>query len=139
MTRATLAAVCAVLGANVPALADAPADDALTTPVFRKSRPFDYHWRVLAFPERVVELVCVPVAVIVYVVEARRIDRLVVDFLTSEDGRVRVVPCFKLSFGDGLGLGAKLALKGMSSDRAKLDVGALARLDGDWEAAVDYE
>jgi hypothetical protein len=137
MTRA-LAVAFAVIGAASPARADAP-DDPLTTPVFRKDRPFDYHWRALALPERLVELAFTPFAIIVENIEKKRIDRRVVDFLTSEDERIRVVPRFKLSFGDGLGLGAKLDLRGLSGDRARFDIGALARLDGDWEADVKYQ
>ena len=137
MTRAALA-VFAVIGAASAAHAEAP-DDTLTTPVFRKDRPFDYHWRALALPERLVELAFTPFAIIVENVEKKRIDRRVVDFLTSEDKRIRLVPRFKLSFGDGLGLGAKLDLEGFSGNRARFDAGALARIDGDWEADVEYE
>ena len=134
MTRAALAAVFAVIGAVVPVHADD-----LTTGEFRKQRPFDYHWRALALPERLVELAFTPFAIIVENIEKKRIDRRVVDFLTSEDERIRVVPRLKLSFGDGLGLGAKLDLTGLSGDRARFYVCALGRLDGDWEADVEYE
>ena len=120
-----------------PEAVDAEVPGQLTTPLWRPPPRFDLHWRLLGLPEVLVELAAAPVAVLVSVTERYRLDKRVIDLLTSDDERIKLRPKVKLSFGDGLGLGASLALSELfSKRRAQMEFAGTLRLDGDYK--FDY-
>jgi len=112
---------------------------AMTSSLWHGSTPTQLHWHLLYLPETVLEVVFTPVSMTVGLVEKYRLDKRMSDLLRSDDGRIKVSPKLKLSFGDGLGLGAELSLKELFERRARFDAGGIVRLDGDTELGADYE
>lgn len=113
------------------------ADAPLTTEVFRpRKAPLEPAWMLLSLPEQAVRTLFVPVALAVTLVERYRLDRRVYDLLRNDAGTVVVTPDLKLSAG-GFGAGATVSLKRLYD--GELDLGALARVNGDWELGADYE
>lgn len=120
-----------------PETVDAETPGALTTPLWRQPQRFDLHWTLLAIPETAVEIAASPFALLVGVTEEYRLDRRVADLLELAGGHVKIRPKAKLSFGDGLGLGAEVSLERLfSKQRANMDLSAVYRLDGDYK--LDY-
>jgi hypothetical protein len=122
---------------STPARAEpaAPADpelEALTTSTFYRGQPIDLHWHLLNLPGALLEVATVPVAVIVTQTERNRLDKRVADLLDLYDGRIKLSPRFKLSFGDGIGIGLKVKFPKLLESRAKFELGGIYRLDGDW-------
>jgi Omp85 superfamily domain len=99
---------------------------------------FDLHWRLLMLPERVIELVFLPISLVVGAVEEYRIDKRIVDGLTWATGRNQISPRFKFSLGDGAGIGLWVTRKKLFDNRARLRLGGIARLDADWQLETEY-
>lgn len=116
-----------------------PASDGLTTDVYQQEPNLDLHWKLLNLPERIVELVFAPVGLLVAVVEDKRIDKRVKEFISFWDGRIKLKPRFKLAFGDGLGLGILAKGKSKTRRRSESKLGFVYRLDGDYEIDGELE
>lgn len=121
----------------VPVVELPPPNDPLTSPAWRARRSFDLGWQLLDLPERAVELALLPVGLLVEFVETYRVDKIVTNALEFFDGRLKLSPRLKLSFGDGLGLGAKAKIHDVVFENAEVEIGGIYRLDGDW--LVDTE
>jgi Omp85 superfamily domain len=99
---------------------------------------FDLHWQLLMLPERVIELVFIPIALLVGAVEEYRLDKRIAEGLTFVDGRYVISPRFKFSLGDGAGIGMWLARRKLFDQRARLRLGGIIRLDADWQLETEY-
>ena len=114
-------------------------DDPLTTAMWRADPPLALHWSLLAWPERIVELAFLPIGLVVASVERNRLDKRFKDWVKFYDGRIKLAPRFKFSFGDGLGGGLWIKRVGLFDDRAEFRVGGLYRRDGDYQVETRYE
>lgn len=126
------AAALVVLAATAPARADEPPPPGLTTETWHAETKLDLHWQILTLPEQAIELVFLPVGLAVDAVERHRLDRRVAKLLKFWDGRIKLAPRFKVSFGDGLGLGAKIKYKQKLDARTEASAGFVLRLDADF-------
>lgn len=122
----------------VPVADPIDVEHSTTSAAWSPSYHFDLHWQLLMLPERVVELVFLPVSLLVGGVEKYRIDKLIIDGLTFYDGRYQISPRFKFSLGDGAGIGAWLTRKKLFDQRARLRAGGIIRLDSDWQVETEY-
>jgi len=112
----------------------------ITTPIWREpDEPLDLPWHILSLPEYVVELLFTPLGFVVGLVERDRVDRRIFDFLRNDAGTVKVVPTFKFSGGDGLGLGASLELQSLLGRGEKLEMGGVVLVNRDYKLAAGYE
>ncbi|MEO8701821.1 MAG: BamA/TamA family outer membrane protein [Kofleriaceae bacterium] len=109
-----------------------------TTATFTPHYHFDLHWRILMLPELVVGYVFLPISIAVGAVQEYRIDRRFADAVSFLDGRVKLSPRFKFSFGDGAGVGLWIKRQQLFDYRAELRVGGLYRLNGDWQLETKY-
>lgn len=100
--------------------------------------PLDLHWHVLALPEYAVELLFSPIGVVVATVERYRLDRRFYDLLRNDAGTVVLTPKLKVGVGDGVGIGGNLSFEQLFGGEEKLELGALWRMNGDYEAGVRY-
>ncbi len=100
--------------------------------------PLDLHWHALALPEYAVELLFSPIGVLVANIERYRLDRRIHDLLRNDAGTIVFTPKLKVAVGDGFGFGGTLAFKQLFGGEEKLKLGALGRVDGDYEAGVRY-
>jgi Omp85 superfamily domain len=110
----------------------------LTSAEWSPGYHFDLHWRLLMLPERVIELVFLPISLVVGAVEEYRIDKRVIDGLTWATGRNQISPRFKFSLGDGAGIGLWVSRKKLFDERARLRLGGIVRLDADWQLETEY-
>ena len=115
------------------------AEDATTTAAWRPGFHFDLHWRLLMLPERAVELVFLPVSLAVAAVEEYRLDNRIGDWLSFKDGRIKIVPRFRFSLGDGAGVGLWISRHKLFDRRAQLRLGGIVRLDLDWQLETEYK
>lgn len=130
-----------LLGAPRPGHAEGPPvivpgaeSDELSTAVFRRRAPVELHWNLLNLPEHALRLAFAPVGILVGAVERTRVDKP----FTGEPKPVKGVklkfsPRVQAAPADGLGLGAGVAVGGAALP-VTLYGGAVARLDGDWQA-----
>jgi hypothetical protein len=128
MTRGAL--VIAVLLTSAAARAEDPPPPGLTTETFHPETKLDLHWQLLTLPEQVIELAFVPVGLVVGVVERHRLDKRVASILKF--GRIKLSPRLKVSFGDGLGLGAKVKYDQEIDLRTRASLGFIYRIDADF-------
>ena len=115
-------------------------DVGVTTEIWREPRePLDLGWHALSAPEYIVELAFSPLGFLVGLVERYRIDRRVIDFLRNDAGTIEVVPSFKFSGGDGLGIGAALELDNLLGHWEEFEMGGLIQLNGDHALEAEYQ
>lgn len=115
------------------------AEDVTTSAAWRPGFHFDLHWRLLLLPERAIELVFLPVSLAVAAVEEYRLDNRFGDWLSFRNGRLKLVPRFRFSLGDGAGVGVWLSRHKLFDRRAQLRLGGLVRLDRDWQVETEYK
>tara|TARA_R110002096_G_scaffold171490_8_gene344649 strand:- start:55180 stop:56559 length:1380 start_codon:yes stop_codon:yes gene_type:complete len=116
------------------------AEEELTTKTWTRPAPrLDLHWHLLSLPEYAVDLAFTPVAVLVRTVERYRLDLRLYDALRNDSGTIVVGPKFKISGGDGVGLGAGLSLNRLFQRDFYVDFGGLYRLNGDRELSAQYQ
>jgi hypothetical protein len=127
------AVVAASVATSTPALAEDPPPPGLTTETFHPEEKLDLHWQLLTLPEQAIELAFIPVGLAVGVVERHRLDKRVARLLKFWDGRLKISPRLKVSFGDGLGVGAKLKYAQKLDRRTQASIGFVYRLDNDFE------
>ncbi len=118
-----------------PPLQESPSTSATWAPGYH----FDLHWQLMMLPERIVELVFVPVGLLIGAIEKYRLDKRFATVLKFHDGRIRLAPRFKFSFGDGAGVGLWVKRVGLFDDRAEARIGGIYRLDGDYQVEVEYQ
>ncbi len=106
--------------------------DGLTSDVWEYDKPIAFHWTLLNLPERALELALSPLGILVAEAEERRLDKRFKDFFSYFDGRIKISPRFKVAFGDGLGVGAKVKYKERLDARTEAALGAVYRLNGDY-------
>ncbi|HYU15985.1 MAG TPA: BamA/TamA family outer membrane protein, partial [Candidatus Acidoferrum sp.] len=112
----------------------------ITTPVWREPRePLDLAWHVLAVPEYVVDLLFSPLGFAVGVVERYRLERRIIDLLQNDAGTIKLVPAFKFSTGDSLGIGGSLELENLLGRGEELDVGGVILLNRDHTLEATYD
>lgn len=118
-----------------------PGQEALTSLVWRAPghRPWDLWLNVLALPERVVELVFMPVGFLVSTVETLRLDKRLGDLLENDAGTIAFTPTIKASFGDGFGAGGGLAFKNLLGGEERFDLGGVVLVNGDLLLELDYQ
>jgi hypothetical protein len=122
-----------------PEPATAEPTDQLTTDAWRPQRHFDLHWRLLYLPGRALELGLMPLHLLIEATEEYRLDRRFNDLVEFDHGRYKISPRFRFSFGDGLGAGARISRRKLFHYRGVVGLGALYRLNGDWQAELEYE
>jgi hypothetical protein len=126
--------------APVPAAAEADREAGVTTAIWREPRePLDLGWHALSLPEYLIELAFSPLGFLVGLVEQHRIDRRIVDFLRNDAGTIEVVPAFKFSGGDGLGIGAALELDNLLGRGEEFEMGGVIQLNSDHTLEAEYE
>lgn len=113
-------------------------DDDLTSAKFAESYHFDFHWKLLAVPERIVSLVLLPVGLLVEAVDNYALDVRLARLFDIFHGVLKIEPRFKFSFSDGPGAGLWLTSAPLFASRARARLGGLIRLNGDWQAALEY-
>ncbi|MEJ7603268.1 MAG: BamA/TamA family outer membrane protein [Kofleriaceae bacterium] len=136
ITRWVLVAAL-VLASTAPVRAEDPPPPGLTTETWHHEPRLDLHWQLLTLPERAIELVFVPFGLAVAAVERHRIDRRVGRLLSFWEGRLKLSPRMKISFGDGLGVGLKLKYKQPFDTRTQASLGFVVRVNRDF--LVDSE
>ena len=119
-------------------LAPPTAEYTTTSAAWRPGYHFDLHWQLLMLPERVIELVFIPFSLAVSAVEEYRLDNRLADWLSFENGRIKLSPRFKFSLGDGAGAGRWIKRSKMFDQRAELRLGGILRLDADWIVEGEY-
>ena len=126
------AAVLALVASSAIARADDPPPPGLTTETWYAEPKLDLHWQLLLLPEQAIELAFIPIGLAVGVVERHRLDRRVASLLELWDGRLKIAPRFKVSFGDGLGVGAKIKYRQPLDTRTQASVGFVMRINADF-------
>ncbi len=116
-----------------------PQESASTTATWEPGYHFDLHWRLLMLPERVVGLVFVPFGLLVGAAEKYALGERFADLVTFYDGRIKLAPRFKFSFGDGAGAGLWIKRKRLFDDRAEARIGGIYRVDGDYQVELEYK
>lgn len=134
--KTRVATLIATIACATPALADDAVvpepSDGLTTEVWAYDKPITFYWTLLNLPERAIEIALSPLGILVEVAEERRLDKRFKNLFSFFDGRIKISPRFKVSFGDGLGLGAKVKYSEKLDARTEASFGAVYRLNGDY-------
>lgn len=115
------------------------ADDAITTAQFQPNPHIALGWQLLNLPREMIELLFLPIGLGASAVDKYAIDTRIGEFLSFFDGWLSLSPRFKLSLSDGPGAGAWLSSDKLDSAHARVRVGGLVRLNGDWQAAIEYQ
>ncbi|MFT3694709.1 MAG: BamA/TamA family outer membrane protein [Kofleriaceae bacterium] len=115
------------------------ADDDVTTATFTSHPHTAIGWQLLNLPRTMIELVFLPIGLAAEAVDKYAIDTRVAEFFSFFDGWVSLQPRFKLSLSDGPGIGAWLGSDKLDSAHARVRVGGLVRLNGDWQAELEYQ
>ena len=122
-----------------PAPTPPPQDSASTSATWQPGYHFDLHWRLLMLPERVVGLAAIPFELLVGTIERYALDVRFADLVTFYDGRIKLAPRFKFSFGDGAGAGLWIKRTRLFDERAEARIGGVYRIDGDYQLELEYE
>jgi len=118
-----------------PPAQESPSTSATWSPSYH----FDWHWRLLMLPERVVQLAFIPAELLVGAIERHALDERFADFVTFYDGRIKLSPRFKFSFGDGTGAGVWFKRTGLFDGHATSRLGGVYRLNGDYQLELEYD
>jgi hypothetical protein len=110
-----------------------------TSAMWEPSYHFDLHWRLLMLPERVIGLAAIPFELLVGAIERHALDKRFGDLVTFYNGRIKIAPRFKFSFGDGAGAGLWIKRTRLFDERAEARLGGVYRVDGDYQLELEYE